>query len=201
MGREAVCTCDWAGEVAEVKAVLESREVILRGNLRRRVAFEEINDLKVEADSLCFRVGRDRVQLVLGYSAAEKWAVTIAGPPPSLAQKLGISRGTIVRTVGKIEDENLKADLSEAARISDEDEDLIVAVVETQESLRSAFKQSTSALKNDVPIWIVYKKGPGNALNETAIRAFLRDNRLMDTKVVSVSTKFTALRFIGRKTS
>jgi DNA-binding XRE family transcriptional regulator len=194
MGREAVCTCDWAGTVAEVKALLETGEIILRGEIRRRVPFSEIRDARVQADCLCFTVGREAVQLVLGASAA-KWAEVITSPPPSLARKLGITK----HTMGKIEDENLKTALAEAACISAKGADLIVACVDTPESMEKTFRQAEPALLRGVPIWVVYAKGRGQALNETAIRSFLRDNGMMDTKVASVSASLTALRFSKRK--
>jgi hypothetical protein len=46
---------------------------------------------------------------------------------------------------------------------------------------------------------MVYAKGPGHPLNESAIRSFLRGNGMMDTKVASVSSELTALRFSVRK--
>jgi hypothetical protein len=180
MGREAVCTCDWAGTVAEVKALLESNELILRGDIRKRVAFQKIEGVKVQSDGLCFTVGGLSVQLLLGPSTAAKWAATITSPPPSLARRLGITDTMVVRTMGSIEDENLKAALAAAARVSSEDADLIVACVDTPESLKTA-------------------KGPGHALNEAAIRSVLRANGLMDTKVASVSNTLTALKFNRRK--
>jgi len=70
MGREAVCTCDWAGTVGEVRALLESNELILRGDIRKRVAFQKIKGVKAESDCLCFAVGGEKVQLVLGASVA-----------------------------------------------------------------------------------------------------------------------------------
>ena len=142
MGREAVCTCDWAGTVTEVKALLETSELILRGDIRRRVPFSEIEDVKVKSDWLRFRVGGERVELLLGSSVGAKWAAAITSPPPSLARKLGITNKTVVRTIGATQDESLKAALAEAARISARDADLIVACVETPESLKAAFKEA-----------------------------------------------------------
>jgi hypothetical protein len=199
MGREAVCTCDWAGTVAEVEALLESSELILRGDIRRHVPFSEIKNVRVQADCLCFTVGREAVQLVLGDSAAAKWAATITRPPPSLARKLGITDKTVVRAIGVVGADELKTALAEAARIADKHADLIVACVDTPAALRAALKQARSALLQGVPIWMVYAKGPGRALNETVIRGFLRENGLMDTKVASVSSELTALRFNLRK--
>jgi hypothetical protein len=195
MGREAVCTCDWAGTVAEVRALLETTELILRGDIRKRVAFQKIEGVKVQSDGLCFTVGTERVQLVLGDSVAAQWAATITGPPASLARKLGITSTTVVRTIGSIDDENLKAALAEAARVSSEGANLIVACVDTPEFLKTALKQAEDALANSIPIWIVYAKGPGHALSEGAIRTLLRANGLMDTKVASVSSALTAMRF------
>jgi hypothetical protein len=199
MGREAVCTCDWAGTVAEVKALLETNELILRRDIRKRVAFTEIEGVKTQPDGLYFTVGGERVQLVLGTSTAAKWAATIASPPPSLARKLGITGTTVVRTIGSIDDDNLKAALKEAARVSSKGAGLIVAFVDTPESLQAVLMQSWEALADSVPIWILYAKGSGHRLNGAAIRTALRDRGMMDTKVASVSSTLTAIKFNLRK--
>jgi class 3 adenylate cyclase len=185
--------------VAEVKALLETGELILRGEIRRRVPFSEITSVTAQSDSLRFRVGREAVELVLGAAMAAKWAEVITTPPPSLARKLGINGGTVVRVVGDIEDEDLIGALAEAARVTALGANLMVACVDTPESLHAAYRQAREALKEGAPIWVVYAKGPGHALNEEAIRTFLRGHGLMDTKVASVSAKLTALRFILQK--
>jgi hypothetical protein len=69
MGREAVCTCDWAGTVAEVKALLETNEIILRGAMRKRIPFSEIKNVNAKPDRLCFNVAGEAVQLALGPAA------------------------------------------------------------------------------------------------------------------------------------
>jgi hypothetical protein len=199
MGREAICTCDWAGEITEVKALLETSEIILRGGIRKRIPFNELQQVKVISDRLCFQAGREPVELILGSPAAERWAATIASPPPSLARKLGITSATRVRTIGNIDDEILNAALAEAAQHTARNADIIVALVGTPESLQAVLKQAMKQLMSGIPIWIVYAKGPGHPLNETAIRTLLRSNGMMDTKVASVSAKLTALRFNLRK--
>ena len=201
MGREAVCTCDWAGNVAEVKALLESSELILRGDIRKRVPFAAMSHIRAEGDCLRFKVGHEPVELHLGASQATKWAALIAGPPASLSKKLGITNQTVVRTIGKCEDENLNAAIAEAGRISSDKADLIVACVDTLEVLHAALEQAKTQLSEAVPIWVVYQKGPGHALNETAIRSLLRSQGMMDTKVASVSSSLTALRFSVRKSN
>jgi hypothetical protein len=66
MGREATCMCAWNGELAQVKALLETHELILRGALRRRVSFADMKLVRAEAGRLSFCVGIDRVSLALG---------------------------------------------------------------------------------------------------------------------------------------
>jgi len=105
----------------------------------------------------------------------------------------------VVRVIGSAGSDELNAALSEAARISSTNSDLIVACVDTQESLHAALRLVDSDLNRGVPMWVVYAKGQGHALNETAIRSLLRAKGLMDTKVASVSSTLTALRFSWRK--
>jgi hypothetical protein len=201
MGREAICKCDWAGTVAEVKALLESGEIILRSGIRRRVPLTELQGVKALSDRLCFSAGHEQVQLFLGSTAAGKWASAILAPPVGLARKFGIKNKTVVRTMGSIDDDTLKSALAEAARVSATDADLIVAYVDTPASLRATLQEAKAQLLKAVPIWMVYAKGPGHSLSESAIRALLRASGMMATKVASVSTELTGLRFSLRKSA
>ena len=195
MGREAICKCDWAGTTAEVKALLGSTEVILRGGLRKRIPFNEIKQVKALSDRLRFIVGGETVELFLSSKAAASWAAVLTSPPPSLARKLGITSTTIVRTIGDIADRALISALAEAAEISAQNAALIVAHVDSPESLHQTLNQARAQLSKAVPIWIVYAKGKGHAIDESAIRSLLRANGMMDTKIASVSATLTAIRF------
>jgi len=199
VGREAKCTCDWAGTTTEVRVLLESGEIVLRGGIRKRLPLSEVKKVRVLSDRLFFTAGREPVQLFLGSGAAERWATAIATPAPSLARKLGITNKMIVRSIGSVQDDALKSALDEALWISAKDAGLIVAYVDTPESLHAALRAAKPQLLKDVPIWIVFAKGPGHPLNEATIRSLLRDHGMMDTKVASVSAKLTALRFCLHK--
>jgi len=72
--------------------------------------------------------------------------------------------------------------------------------VDSPESLNAALRDAKAQLHKGVPIWMVYAKGKGHAINETTVRSLLRENGMIDTKVASVSAKYTALRFIYRNT-
>lgn len=179
--------------------LLESGSLILRGELRKRLPLQHLSNVRASAGRLCFTVGREPVQLVLGVAASEKWAEAINTPPPPLSAKLGITSKTVVRVIGNIHDEALNSALAAAARISATGSDLIVACVDTPEFLEAVLRQAESQLLSGIPIWIVYAKGPGHPLNESVIRSALRLSGMIDTKVACVSPSLTALRFNRRK--
>ena len=52
MGREAICTIRWKGEAAEGMALLESAEIILRGDIRARLPRDGISRAEVEGEAL-----------------------------------------------------------------------------------------------------------------------------------------------------
>src|SRR5208282_3214695 len=111
MGREANCLCDWNGETARVKALIEPPDLILRGEIRRRLPFSEMRQVRAEGAALRFNFGGDAVALKLGAPTAEKWAKAILTPPPSLAKKLGITAESTVWVIGTVDDPALETAL------------------------------------------------------------------------------------------
>lgn len=200
MGREAICQCDWGGAKSNTKALLETSELILRGEIRKKIPFAALKEVEAKAGWLCFTVDGERVQLFLGKDQSAKWAAAINAGSTPLAKKLGITDQTIVRTIGDTSDEALQFALAQAAQISARNPSLIVACVDTPESLDAAVRKAESQLADAVPIWLVYRKGPGHALNESMIRSTLLPNGLVDTKIASVSVTLTAIRFNLRRT-
>lgn len=199
MGREANCECNWAGRTAQVKALLETSELILRGGLRHRISFAELKRVEARNGRLCFTVAAEAVELHLGADQSAKWAAAITAGPKPLAKKLGITSETIVRTIGAIDDEALSAALAQAVQLSARGSHLIVACIETPAQLSAALKSASAQLAKRVPIWLVYPKGPRHPLNESMIRAAVLPLGLVDTKVAAVSPRLTAIRFNLRK--
>lgn len=199
MGREATCTCDWAGTKSRVKALVEPPDLILRGELRQRIPIAQMKQLRVAGAQLHFRFDGAAVALDLGEAIAAKWAKTLLTPPPNLARKLGITGESAVWTIGKADDPSLLEALAEAQKVSTRGGDLIVACVHTPDDLRAALLRTADALQRRVPIWFVYRKGPGQALNESIVRATALQTGIVDTKVAAVSATLTALRFVKRK--
>ena len=54
MGREAQCTCIWNGAECKVKALLEPPELILRGEMRRRIPFVKMTAIQSDGNLLHF---------------------------------------------------------------------------------------------------------------------------------------------------
>jgi hypothetical protein len=198
MGREASCHCNWAGEAGTCKVLLESTELIVRGVIRRRVALSALREVSVEAEQLTFRVDGEDVSLRLGSDVAQRWAKALAAPPPSLAKKLGISRASNVLLIGEIEGDELKAAVAEAAHVNGKDVNLILACVNTNAELDRALEQANLHAAGSGPIWVIYPKGSGQRISESAVRESLLSWGFIDTKVASVSAKLTALRFLKR---
>jgi hypothetical protein len=115
MGREAKCTCEFDGSVSEVRLHLEPGLLTLSGDVKRKLPTAELKEIKVLGDQLVLRVDGKPMRLHLGKAEADKWAVTIQAPPPSLARKLGITDKTVVRAIGPVLDENLQSAIDEAA--------------------------------------------------------------------------------------
>jgi hypothetical protein len=199
MGREANCTCSWNGETARVKALLEPPEMILRGERRARIPFAKIKRLAVAGSELCFRFGADQVRLALGAAMAEKWKKAIETPPPTLAKKLGIAAGVKIRTIGTIDDDALREAISSAEIVTRGHADVVVARANTPAELKTALARSTPAVADGAALWIIYRKGPGHAINETDVRAAGLAAGIVDVKVASVSPELTGLKFVKRK--
>lgn len=199
MGREATCTCIWNGKKSTVKALIEPPEVILRGELRRRVPIAQMQSIRAERDQLRFTIGGESVTLSLGDKLAAKWADALLKPPPTLAKKLGITADTTVRTIGPMDDEALQAALAQANAVSQRKGDLILARVDTPAQLHSALMSAADQLSAGTPIWFIYPKGPGHPLDENLVRTTALATGIVDTKVASVSSVLSALRFIKRR--
>jgi hypothetical protein len=199
MGSDAQCTCVRNGEASYVKALLEAPELILRGEMRMRLPFSKMKRVRTGGNWLRFTFDGEVFALELGSAVATKWVKALLKTPPTLAQKLGIAAETTVRMIGPIDDDALKKALAEANEVSDRKCTLILARVDTPADLNTALKKSASQLKTGVPIWLIYRKGPGHPLNANQVRQTALSTGIVDTKVVAVSAEFSALKFVKRR--
>jgi len=203
MGREATVECQWGDESGQCKVLLESRELIVRGAIRRRVAIASLAQVSAEENRLHFRAGADEVFLDLGSKAAQSWAKAIATPPPSLAVKLGISKTSHLLLIGGFEDAALKAAIAEVPSSTRGgapklETTLVLASIRTGADLDHLLDHLSAFSPLAPPLWIIYPKGKKAEVGEATIRETLRSRGFIDTKVASVSEQLTALRFIAR---
>lgn len=195
MGREAVCTAIWQGATAEVKALLESSEIILRGDLRARIARSGITGVVVQGDALVVDVAGSALTLELGSVEAAKWAAALLKAPPTLAEKLGLGGGKRAVVLGVVEDDALAAALDGATVAAPDDAHMIVAVVRTEADLASALETARTAA---LPVWIVAGKGKFATVSDSAIRTLMRTNGYIDSKTSGVSDRWSATRYAAR---
>jgi hypothetical protein len=198
MGREARCACRWGERTGHVTIRLEPPDLIVHGDFRARVPLASIDCRHVE-DALETVIDGERVAFELGGAAAARWVAAIAAPTPTLARKLGIAPETRVRITGTPDEPLLSAALA-AGRTATaaSDCDLEIVLTDDIDSL-VAWAAGTSERTAPSPAWIVYVKGRGAPLGETAIRETMRSFGFIDTKVAGVSERLTALRFVKRR--
>ena len=194
MGREARCRAHWGSRKGDITLHLEGAILAVGGTICSRIAVAELLELRVDGECLRFTAGADAVALELAHSLATRWLAALTVTPPTLAQKLGIDATTRVARYGKPACEELGAALASASSEA-HDPTLVVATIEAADALQRALALHAGTLAGGAPLWVVYRKGRTSPYGETAIRALLRSRGYSDTKVASVSSEWTALRF------
>src|SRR5450755_2701598 len=115
MGQEIKCRVDFGKQSSEGKALLESTEIIFRGEFRLKIPFHDITALEAAAGKLNVRYPDGLAVFHVG-KAAEKWAERIRNPPSRL-DKLGVKAGTKVQLIGK-HDDDFRRDLAERGAVT-----------------------------------------------------------------------------------
>lgn len=196
MGREAVAVAHWQGAVEEVKALLESQEIILRGAIKARIARGGISSISVAGDTLSLRSDGEPLVLELGAKEAAKWRESLRKLPPSLTVKLGVGPDSQVFVMGSCDDRDLSEALAGATCPSPGEAYVLLAILESEADLAAAF--DTAKQHPKLFLWCVYRKGKTAEFGDTAIRVFLREHDYIDSKSCAVSAQLTATRY-GRK--
>lgn len=193
MGREALVYAEVGSEDGEVRALLESGELILRGAIRRRFPRQGLEGVTAQDDMLCFTCAGELVRLHLGARTAEAWAKAIATPPPTLRAKLGLDRGARALLLGSFDDDELSKALDGVLVEDGAAAAMLIVCVKAPEDLSAA--RTIQAANGGLPLWTIYQKGRGVAFGDGDIRAMLRAEGLHDTKSCAVSDLLTATRY------
>ena len=196
MGREAITTVRIGKNVSRGKVLLETNEIIVRGENRAVFPFREMKSVKAADGELRFKFRGQAVQIELG-AQADKWAEKILHPP-SLLEKLGVKPGLNVALMSmadtKFDTLLAKARVSIAREQPKNDSDLVFLGAES----RADLKRISGAMKSLQPagaLWIVYPKGRKD-ITENDVLSSGRAAGLKDVKVCSFSPAHTALKFV-----
>ncbi len=222
MGQEVRCTLRFQDTVAEGKAVLETDEMVFRGDAgtRLKLQFKEMRSVEARDGELRVESSHGAAVFELG-AQAHKWARKILHPK-SLLDKLGVRPGMRVAVLGV--DDPFLTDLRErtdgvvlreasssarptsasgragsgvAAGTNSGGYDAAFVAVDEPADLEqlAALKR---AIKPDGAVWAMFRKGRKDFNENDILRGGLAAG-LVDGKVVRFSDTHTASKFVVPK--
>jgi hypothetical protein len=199
MGKELPCTVHSDGKTATGKALLETNEIVFRGDFRLKIPLGALQSVSTRNGALHLKWPDGSAVFELGANA-DKWAHKILHPK-STGEKLGIKSGLVISALA-IGDKSFLDDLRTGAKaFSDRraigDSDLIFLGAETTDDLARVAKV-TDSLAPSGALWIVYPKGR-QEIKEQHVLVAGRNAGLVDVKVVGFSATHTALKFVRSK--
>lgn len=196
MGQKAACTVRYGKQRSEGKALLETNELIFRGDFRLRIAFSSIQSIKAVNGDLRVQTAEDLAVFRLG-EMADKWREKILHPKTRL-EKLGVKAGTSVSLMGEFEEEFLRELRGQTknihdARLDASSECIFLSADSVRDLTRVA--KVAKAIKGATALWVAYPKGK-KEITENDVLAAGRKTGLKDVKVVGFSGTHTALKFV-----
>jgi len=194
MGAEIKCRARFGGKTSEGRALLETNEIIFRGDFRLKIPLKQLSGVKAVKGELRINSPEGEAVFELG-AAAEKWADKILHPK-SVMEKIGVKDGSKAVVVG-VEDADFLKQLRAIAECSDKighNCEMILFGAETSAELKrvAALKKT---LAQAGALWIIYPKGREEITENDVIGAG-RKAGLKDVKVVGFSATHTALKFV-----
>jgi hypothetical protein len=201
MGNEVACTLRQNGQSFVGKALLESSEIVFRGETRLKIALSAITSILAKDGQLHIRSRGCLAVFHLG-PQAEKWREKIANPK-SVLEKLGIKHGQSVSVIGSFPADFLASLQKEGARVAKakiaKDSQWIFLAAEGKQDLRRVpiFRK---AIRGATTLWLVYPKGQ-ESITEADVRSAGLKAGLVDVKVVRFSATHTALKFVLPRSS
>jgi hypothetical protein len=201
MGNEVKCRVRFGKQESEGKALLETSEIIFRGDFRLKLSFATIQSAKAVGDDLQVQTAEGLAIFKLDTATAEKWREKILHPKTRI-EKLGIKPGARVSLIGfENADEEFAKELQSATAVvmpaenaSPKDCDSIFLRIDTQKQLTQVVKIARK-MPGAVPLWVIYPKGQQH-ITEGDVLSAGRKAGLTDIKVVGFSPTHTALKFV-----
>lgn len=197
MGIEVNCLCHYEKLAFEVKALLESKEIILRGALKLRAPFNELGEVYEKNGDLVFSFRGEEYRLELG-KECEKWLSKILAPPKSLSQKLGLKPETKIFKADIFQSNEFNSAVSNNLNVDINNAQIIFKQIEYKNELIDFIKRYFEN-KISSSVWILNKKGKNSLFNENQIRDIMRENGFKDNKTCSIDEIWSATRYNHEK--
>jgi len=190
------CTAWFGKQESEGKALLETGEILFRGDFRLKIPFSTIKSGKAVDGELRLQTVEGLAVFQLG-TAAEKWGEKILHPK-SRSEKLGVKPGAKVSLLGGF-DAGFLTELGKLTKSVSKskvaaDSEWIFFRADSKEDL-GALPKISKSMKGAAALWIVYPKGQKH-ITENDVLAAGRKTGLKDLKVVGFSPTHTALKFV-----
>ena len=203
MGLETKCrakVADGLGSVREADAtvLLETDELIVRGEARIKVPRASIKKVTTRAGVLTVSAPPATIALTLGVEAAAKWKTKIEEPPKRLIDKLDVKPGAKV-WLFDVDDETLITQLAErtdrtSTGSSASGCDVVFVDVNSAKEL-SRISKAIDATHDSGAVWVIHRKGP-TGVADTTIFEEAKALGLVYTKVARVSERDTAEKLV-----
>lgn len=198
MGSELLCTVRSGGKTSQGKALLETSEILFRGDFRLKIPLASLQSTVAKNGELHLQWADGSAVFELGERAA-KWADKILHPKSTI-EKLGVKPGLTISVSG-VNDAGFLRDLQAAGKVSKTkllaNSDLIFFGASEEADL-AGVAELVPSLASTGALWIVYPKGK-QAIREVQVLAAGREAGLVDVKVVKFSETHTALKFLRKK--
>jgi hypothetical protein len=183
--------------------LLETDELIVRGDARVRVPRASITKVSSRAGVVTVAAAKTTIQLALGKEAAEKWEAKIQQPPKRLIDKLDVKPGARVWLLN-ISDAELTMQVEERAGEvlagrSASACDVVFAQVDHKEQIYR-IDRAAAALTDSGSIWVVHPKGK-LGVADTTIYARAKELGLTSTKVARISDTLSGEKLVRPRAS
>jgi len=167
--------------------LLETSEILFRGEFRLKIPFSTIKSAKAVDGELRLQTAEGLAVFHLG-AAAEKWRDKILHPK-SRIEKLGVKPDAKVSLLGDF-DAGFLAEIDKLAKSVSKskvaaDSEWIFFAADSKEDL-GALPKISNSMKGAAALWIVYPKGQKH-ITENDVLAAGRKSGLKDLKVVAFS--------------
>ena len=196
MGNEVSCEVRFGKQQSGGKALLETSEILFRGEFRLKIPFSTIKSAKAVDGELRLQTAEGLAVFHLG-AAAEKWCEKILHPK-SRIEKLGVKPGAKVSLLGGF-DAGFLTEIGKLTKSVSKgkvaaDSEWIFFGADAKEDL-GALPKISKSMKGAAALWIVYPKGQ-KRITENDVLVAGRKAGLKDVKVVGFSSTHTALKFV-----